>query len=198
MTRCIALFIAFVFTYLSLPSALAQKVSVYSRQQTLAPQQTARQVVAQQAAKRETAEIVPGQSLDDVTAILRQHGKEFGDFWFSFARAASSTGEEVSHIGVTLDAEHTAAAIFYEVRTKRVTSILINLKPTKSSPKADQFWLSARKIMLLTDESFSIHFEKPTPPRPAAERPMNVYPTNPRLPSNGQIPANPIRGDGRF
>jgi hypothetical protein len=198
MMRWIAILAAVVVLVWPLPEALAQKASVYSQQQTLAPPQPLQQVAGQQAIKRETAEIAPGQSLDEVAAILRQHNKEFGEFWFSFARSGSSTGEEVSHIGVTLDAEHTAAAIFYDVRTKRVTSILINLKLTKSSPKAEQFWLSARKITLLPDESFSIHFEKPTPPRPPAERPKNVYPTNPQFRGNNQIPANPIGGSGRF
>ena len=139
MTRWIAILAAVVISSWSLPSACAQKASVYSQQQTLAPPQPAQQAAGQQTVQRETAEIAPGQSLDEVAAILRQHGKEFGGPWFSFARVVGSTGEEESHIGVTLDAEHTAAAIFYEVRTKRVTNILINLKLTKSSPKAEQF-----------------------------------------------------------
>jgi hypothetical protein len=193
---------------LPLQSALAQKQSVgsqairhqptrsvFSQQQTAAPLQQSTQVTRQPAAPLETAEIVPGQSLADVTALLRQHNKEFGDLMFSFASVGGPHAEEISHIGVTFDAEHTAAAIFYEVRTQRVTHISINLKLSQTSPKSEQFFVSARKIALHPDGSYSIQFEKPTPPKPAAEHPQSVYPTMPR---NVPVPPNNIRGEARY
>jgi hypothetical protein len=181
------------------PQALPQRSqggktqSVYSQQQTAAPQQQA--AVRPPTVPLETAEIAPGQSMTDVAAILRQHGKKFHGPMFSFARVGGPHAEETDHIGFTFDAEHTAAAIFYEVRTQKVTGIAINLKLSQSSPKGEQFFVSARKITLHPDGSYSIQFEKPVPPRPAAERPKSVYPTNP---GNGQVPPNNVRGDARY
>lgn len=172
--------------------------SVYSQQQTTAPLQQSAQVTP--AVPLETAEIAPGQSMTDVTAILRQHGKTFHGPMFAFARVGGPQAEEIDHIGFTLDAEHSAAAIFYEVRTQRVTGISINLKLSQKSPKSEQFFVSARKITLHPDGSYSIQFEKPTLPRPAAERPQSVIPKSgfPTNPGNGQVPPNNVRGDARY
>lgn len=198
---------------LPLRSALAQKQSVgsqalrqqpaqsvYSQQQTAAPLQKSAQVPRQPAAPLETAEIAPGQSLTDVAAILHLYGKKFHGPMFAFARVGGPHAEETDHIGFTFDAEHTAAAIFYEVRTQRVTHISINLKLSQDSPKSEQFFVSARKITLHPDGSYSIQFEKPVPPKPAAERPQNVYPKSEFLtnPGNGQVPPNNVRGNARY
>ena len=127
-------------------------------------QQSARQ--QQVETVQESAAIVPGQRISDVQAILRTYGMELGGS-FEFNRVGDGA-DELKHRTVKLDDEHVHAAIFYKVGDQRVTHISINLKPAKTSPKGAQFWLSARQVTLHPDGSYSIQFEKPTPPKPAA------------------------------
>lgn len=134
-----------------------------------------------------------GQRLAEVAAILRKQGKEQGG-GFQMARNFEGA-EEIKHISCVLD-EQAIAGIFYKAGTEQVTSLGVSFSHLgRMTGRADQIWVSVRKITFHPDGSYSLQFEKPTPPKPAAERPKSVAPT---FNGNNQVPANPIRGDGRY
>ncbi len=134
----------------------------------------------------------------DVVAIMQKNRKKQGG-GFQFARNGEGA-EEIKHIACVLD-EQAIAGIFYKAGTEQVTSLGVAFSHLNGPwGKADEIWVNIRKITLHPDGSYSLHFEKPTPPKPAAERPQSVYPKSafPTNPGNGQIPPNNVRGDVRY
>jgi hypothetical protein len=152
MSRWIAVALGGVFLALSCASA---------QQQTAAPRQvTQSQAVQTQAVPVQSDAIMIGQSMYDVVAIMKKHGKSPGA-GFQVARQGEGA-EEIKHISCVLDEKQAIAAICYKAGTEHVTSLSVVFSHrSQFTGRADQIWVSVRKITFHADGSHSLQFEAP-------------------------------------
>jgi hypothetical protein len=178
MTRWIALVVLVVFAW-QLSVATAQKQAALQQTQSTQPVQ------------RETAEIFTGQKIAEADAALRHHGIKG-----SFGQAFATTGgpQDSEDLKFYLDEESTFIAVHFHKTTQQIYGITACFKPSKEAGRLNHTYLGVRKITLHPDGSYAVHFEKPTPPKPPAERPKSVYPT---FRGTAPVPGN-VPGDGRF
>jgi hypothetical protein len=195
MSRWIALLVAVVVCVGFLPSALAQKSGV--QQQIAVPQTKTPQQAVPRPVKLETVEISVGQKIADADAALRHHGKQA-----SIGQAFQTSGgpQDSQDLSFYLDEKRTFVAVHFHKTTQQVYGITACVMPEGNPGRLHHTYFSVRQITLHPDGSYSIQFEKPVPPKPAAERPQNVYPKSefPTNPGNGQVPPNNVRGDARY
>ncbi len=105
---------------------------------------------------RQTAEIVPGQSLAEAKAILQHHKMEFGD------RTYQTTGaNEYKHISCTLNPEHSDACLTYRAGTDKIAGLSVCFRPQSQPGRLYHTWVNVRKITLHADGSYSLQFEPP-------------------------------------
>src|SRR5678815_406596 len=108
-----------------------------------------------QPAKPKTIAI--GQSLESVSAILKEQEIEFGEGGGEFWQE-----KDVSHLSFALDLNHTHVYAFFSKSKQTIIGLDIVFVPSrKSGYKVNQSHLSATELILCPDKSYSVHFSKP-------------------------------------
>ena len=101
----------------------------------------------------------------DADAALRHHSKQP-----SIGKALATIGgpKDSEDLSFRLDEEHQFVVVHFQTTTQQVYGITVCFIPDGNPGRLYHTHFSVRKITLHPDGSFSIQFEKPTPPKPAA------------------------------
>lgn len=108
-------------------------------------------------ARPDTATVFVGQEIEDAKRVLKSRSIEHGEGGFAFAEG----DPDESNLFAVLEIKRVYACIYYSKSQAQVTGLDLVFSPAHQAGKACESWVSARKLVLNGDGSYSVLFAPP-------------------------------------